>query len=723
MNHNFKMSYSKERPNLAAALRTGIGALASSYSGIVTDSAANALKQMKNNMGIARSTSRANEARLQRRSRKMAKDFQGAMEKSVRRKLNSMSGPDDNRKRGLKVAQFIPGKGLEVEGAQQHKDSAIYCSLGEKSHTLLDPLAETFKTMSGKQVSIDFAFKLVNDPNLRDLKKNSRITALNCFRHVNPDSFNYQKTGQYVEPVNDDQKSANFNWHKTLGPDAAYVRRGTDGLSAAGLSAGVWRTASNDSKSVGGFAQHWDPTTEAWVAHGDNEAGLANSLVSPYRTPSDFEVMFSRLNRQVLENYGFALNNFKFQTSSGIDAAGSLQTEQINVWSNPSEGLMNFGETANSTEDHLKASFPAQINTQKITNQAKETSTVIKYFNEYLEYHSQFGSGKLAYQFSNDGTNPVCIDICVVGIKKGQNVSVENLEELCTYNYGINKYANQHYMNVNGYQGKVDSGQGFIDWDFANKEWHTDAKLPFMPDECFKNPQSYIDAVPVTSAYEKLIYNQLEQGKKNPFKVVKRDQFIISSGATRSWSTTLPSIKYRPQVYEDVVYPQDTAALAQIPKVQADEYTYVFCIGAHGLSTPVEELYPSQTTNPDGSIRTRDIPDTDPVETEGVEVLKKAIIDHEPTSCSVSVVGTYTETVKPAYPKNVSDRSFINGRLMLPYFQATSPPGSRIAPPATEEDEYPTRLSSVDISTQGQIVRTTDTGVTGVGAINSAVGA
>lgn len=671
---------------------------------------------------------------LAKKSRKMANEFQEDMEKHVKRKLDSMSGPDDNRKRGLKVAQFIPGKGLEVQGAQQHKDSSIYCSLGEKSHKLVDSLQETFKTMSGKQVSIDFAFKLINQPSLRDKVKNSRITALNCFRHLNPDSFNFQKTGQYITPVNDGQKSANLNWHKTLGPDAAFIRRGTDGLATEGSLAGVWRTADNKTKSVGGFSKHWDSSTESWVVEGNNEAGLANSLISPYRSPYDFEVMYSRINRQVLENYGFALNNFKFQSSSGVDAAGSLQTESINVWSNPSEGLMNFGETANSNEDHLKASFPAQVNNQKIVNQAEDPDQA-KFFNEFLEYHSQFGSGKLSYQFSNDGTNPVCIDICVVGVKKGQNVPVGLLDDICAYNYGINKYANQHYLNVNGYQGNVSSGHAFIDWDLSSKEWHTDAKLPFMPNECFKNPQSFIDAVgyvPGSTNAAKIaqdVQHALEQGKKNPFKVVKRDQFIVSSGATRAWNTTFPSIKYRPQVYEDIDYPflpGTTGGLVEDDKLitTADEYTYILCIGAHGLSTPVEELYPSQTTNPDGTVRTRDKAGTDPVEQEGVEVLKRAIIDHEPTSCSVSVVGTYTETVKPAFPKDVSDRSFCNGRLKLPYFAGTfGQSGDRIAPPATQEDEYPTRLTSVDIATQGQIVRTTDTGITGVGAINTEIGA
>ena len=154
------------------------------------------LKRSKSSSGRAYATSRGNEERLRRRSNKMAKDFQGAMEKSVKRKLNGMSGSQNNRKLGLKVAQFIPGKGLEVAGAQVENDPTIYCSLGLKGEKHVDPLEETFARIKGRQVSMDFAFKLINDTSqLLDHDKDTRVTTMNCFRHVNPDSFNYRSTG------------------------------------------------------------------------------------------------------------------------------------------------------------------------------------------------------------------------------------------------------------------------------------------------------------------------------------------------------------------------------------------------------------------------------------------------------------------------------------------------------------------------------------------------
>ncbi len=60
------------------------------------------LKRQKNNSGRAYATSRLDEERLRRRSRKMAKDFQDAMQKNVKRKLDSMSGNQNNRKVGLR---------------------------------------------------------------------------------------------------------------------------------------------------------------------------------------------------------------------------------------------------------------------------------------------------------------------------------------------------------------------------------------------------------------------------------------------------------------------------------------------------------------------------------------------------------------------------------------------------------------------------------------------
>ena len=665
---------------------------------------------------------------LAKKSRKMASEFQESMQKHVKKKLDSMSGPDDNRKRGLKVAQFIPGKGLEVPGTQLQQDPSIYCSLGLKGTKLVDALDKTFDTISGKQVSIDFAFKLICDPNLGDKEKKSRITVGNCFRHVNPDSFNYRKTGTFQTPDSDAEVDANIAWHSTLGPDASYIRRGPNGLHTTGQLAGTWRGTT----TTGGMSQVYVPSGGGYVWDADEgEAKKANSLVSPYRYPNDMEMMYSRLNRQVLENYGFSLNRFRFVDSRGY---GSSQTNidsftgsnYIDCYPVPSSALMNFPKTFTAAESDLKNSFPAQINNlikpftgDHIPSQQDTSST-------RYEYHSQLGSGKLNYQFSNDGTNPVCIDLCVVGVKKGENVSIDLLNNFCTYNYQVNRFANNQRMNLNGYSTEFDpiinQQSERVDFDRGSGEWHSDAKLPFVPDECFKNPQSYVDAVnfqpgtPNPALAAKEVADALMQGKKNPFKIIKRDQFIVSSGATRAWNTTLPSIKYRPQIYEDIEYPLDPAGTndwLESNKVisTADEYTFVLLVGASGISKPIEELYPEQTTDENGNVRNVSA------------VLSKTITDHEPSTCNVSVVGTYTELVKPAYPEDVSDKTFINGRLTLPYFTAAGS-DNKIQPidPSVIE-AYPDRLAAVDISTQAQTVRVSNSGVSGVGAINTTLGA
>ena len=797
---------SKERPGFSGAMRTAMGALASSYSGVPTiaaDAASSALKKMKNSAGRSFATSRADEERLKRRSRKLQNDLQKNMESSVKRKLNSMSGSQNNRKLGLKVAQFIPGKGLEVAGAQVENDPSIFCSLGLKGDKHVDPLDETFARIKGRQVSMDFAFKLVNPcDNLLNHDKDTRVTALNCFRHVNPDSFNYSKTGWWKDissptgflfnlqvtdgglysspklstvrvtadvtggggsgailgipqlvPNGTDPNSgdpawsvasvsfisvgsgftsvptvtfyngsntvqlseatgtvevdfgdytkaqSNYNWHSTLGPDGSLIRVGDGGASQGeSTRAGTWRGQRNQ------------------VGYGTLDSSpdaASNSLISPYRYPRDMEIMYSRVNRQLMENYGWMLNPFKFLNPSYNATTNTFSAapdpSSLRVWSNPKPELLDFLDTT-ATSDSKKNSYPAQVNIQTaavVEGQATANASA------GFEWHSQFGPGKLNYQFSNDGTNPVCIDICVVGIKKDSPIPVELMQSICDYNYAIHKFANKGSTNLNGFQSGDASTGHALDLTLGSKEWHKNAKLPFMPDACFKNPQSYIDAIgdiASTPEYQE-IADYLNQGKNNPFKVVKRDQFIVSSGSSRAWNTTLPSINYRADLYDDVDYPYVAPDGLESPQklvTTADEYTFVLCVGASGLPKPVEEVYSaSKPVSLDGN--------NNPV--DGV-VDMKTIIDRQPSTCNVSVVGTYKETIYPTFPKDRTSVNFINGRLTEPYFE--TPPGYLVPSPNTP---LAPRVNTVDISQLGQVVHTTPTGVIGVGAINTDVGA
>jgi len=287
------------------------------------------------------------------------------------------------------------------------------------------------------------------------------------------------------------------------------------------------------------------------------------------------------------------------------------------------------------------------------------------------------------------------------------------MEKFCNYNYAIHKFANIGDTNVNGFQCTNQATSADISLDFGSKDWHANAKLPFMPDVCFKNPQSFINAAGTltggNSAPAIDVWTQILQGRKNPFKVVKRDQFIVSSGSSRAWNTTLPSFKYRPDLYEDVEYPNaapfDEDSVNKITTT-SDEYTFVLCIGASGMPRPVEEVYTkSKPCNIDGEI-------------SNANVDVKTIIDRQPSTCNVSVVGTYKETIYPTYPKDCSSVNFINGRLTEPYFLEA--PG--ILLPSDHTPLAP-RVNTVDIAQLGQVVHTTDTGVIGVGALNTEVGA
>ena len=392
---------------------------------------------------------------------------------------------------------------------------------------------ETFKRVKGRQVSMDFAFKLINNRDgLLSHDKKTRVTVMNCFRHVNPDSFNKDVTGWHITAATSALQQSNQNWNKTLGPDASLIRRATGGKDTGheGSECGTWR-------GVNGENAHAHAGSYANTTHGDN----ANTLMSPFRYPLDMEVMYSRVNRQLLENYGWMLNPFKFYSSQYNSPPSSYSHPNLQTlrgWSNPGDDVLDFTKSVSSDfQSDRKSSFPCQINT------SQETSSV---GGDGFQWHSQFGPGKLNYQFQNDGTNPVCIDICVVGIKKDQPVPVDLMQHICKYNYAVHKFANRGATNLNGFQSSGSSGTSpVIDESFGENEWHDNAKMPFMPDVCFKNPQSYLDAIgPLqtnTHSIPSMVnetYDQLLQGRKNPFKVVKRDQFIVSSGSSRAWNTT-----------------------------------------------------------------------------------------------------------------------------------------------------------------------------------------
>jgi hypothetical protein len=367
LNHKFKMG-----PPIAAFPMIPSGKTIAIDAAV---KAASDMKRQKNNSGIPYATSAGNEERLRLRSRKMAKDFQEAMEKNVKRKINSMSGSQNNRKLGLKVAQFIPGKGLEVSGAQIENDPTINCSLGLKGDKLVDPLDETFATIKGRKVSMDFAFKLVNPNNdLLKQEKDTRITTLNCFRHVNPDSFNYYKTGWSADVsdgtgVDTDLATSNYNWHTTLGPDATPIRRATGGLTALHSQAGTWRGLDNGVSypepvsHVGGLSEVLSGSTGV---PDSGDADKANSLMSPYRYPFDMEIMYSRMNRQLLENYGWMLNPYKFSTfqhnstRTDLSTTPPISTASLQVYANPGSAFLKFN-TLNTTavETAKAASFPA----------------------------------------------------------------------------------------------------------------------------------------------------------------------------------------------------------------------------------------------------------------------------------------------------------------------------------------------------------------------------
>jgi hypothetical protein len=225
---------------------------------------------------------------------------------------------------------------------------------GEKT---VDCFEKLFDAVKGRQISQDFAFKLICEPDLSGRIKNSRAVTFNCFRHVNPDSYNYLRTGWWSTADNDDKKASNRAWNSTLGPDASHVRRSVAGLTGTS-DAGTWRGNDNapDYDTVGGMALVWVPD----AGHPDGgsympsegEADNSNSLISPFRFPYHKEIMYSRINRQVLENYGFSLNPLRLSGdvnwADGVTASLPHQnfiptSFPLGAYSSPSSWLMNRG--------------------------------------------------------------------------------------------------------------------------------------------------------------------------------------------------------------------------------------------------------------------------------------------------------------------------------------------------------------------------------------------
>jgi hypothetical protein len=518
-------------------------------------------------------------------------------------------------------AMFNPGRGAELGLVNKLIDQPLSFKTGEPAGPSRpqDAFSSQMQLYKGVRLAQAFAWKgivPVNAPTTGLLTNRGYVH--NVFRHYNYCAFG---TG------GGDYQFYGFDsgqWNNTLGPDATLVRT--------------------------------FPRVSAAQATALTTAGLNATLASPYRTPAVGAVMYSRLTQQFLENVGWACHPFKY-VQSEMNSGSTLDVTQPIVYKN-------------CGTDHWRypKSMPAQQPAYPGTNISGKIHGSPYY------YKSQFGKGKVAYDFSNDGTCPIVVDVVINKIKQGQTWNSQPLNTL-EGNIGLldSVYKNGYYRMATSNRNFTDtsglSGQPVLDSDCL-----TNARCEFMPKGALKYSSNLSTSTPGNAPYEQ------------PFKQVARDQFIISAGATRAWRFELPALDYDPRRYGNRSTATDGSLTDIVLEDICCDFTYVVSIAYSSVSTPLFEI------------------------PTGVSA-KSAIIDRRPGDCNLSVTGSYEEYAYPVYlSKETLTNSYINSALDVPAY-ATAPPAGTI--------------TNNEIANLNQVTRgsTPGSALISVGAINTLPGA
>jgi len=452
-------------------------------------------------------------------------------------------------------SQFIPGRGAELSYNTQNILRPIKFKSGESAGPkMVNAWERQLAQYKPQTVQHAFAFKMILLPpstlQAGDSLPLSRYFVHNNFRHVFP------------EVSNTTNATANFGtnnggWNNSLGPDKSYVRKSVPNGGS-------------------GYAQF--PTTH----------NMTDALLSPYRYPLSGAWMYSRLTRQNIENLGWNANPIKFaQISPGTSALYTPSLVSLQVYDNAP--LDNAGACLRS--------MPNQIPRDSLS----AGTTGDGYY-----YKSQVGVGHVSYNFSNDGSNPVVIDIVITRLKRNENSSSQT-EMIAQYQQGYLNYAfaNRGQANFNGETPQV-------------VDVTTNARGPFLPAkalECLR-----VDPLTANRADMK-------------FKQVGRDQFIIAGGASRNWSMDFEALNYDARKYT-----QSTTSLL-------DDISYTISIAVSGLPVPFVE---TGTGTP-----------AEPI---------TAVIDKRGGGANVSVTGFYREVIHPVYICKEFPNTYVNGNLDVPMY-------------------------------------------------------
>jgi len=517
-------------------------------------------------------------------------------------------------------AMFNPGRGAELGLVNKLIDTPLAFKTGEPAGPLRpqDPLSSVKQLYRGVRLAQAFAFKgVVPVQATSEANLSNRGYVHNVFRHYNYATFG---TGTGTYQLYGTDKAA---WNNTLGPDSALVR-----------------TA---------------PRVTGTQATDLTNAGLNATLTSPYRSPGNGAIMYSRLTQQFVENVGWACHPYKYVQASmqGTTGTGSTLSTAAPVVYN------------NSGKEHWR--YPKSLPAQQPTYPDGTASS--PYY-----YRSQQGKGKVSYDFSNDGTCPVVIDVVINKVKQGTTWNPQGqgsvlgapllLDNAYKNGYGRIVTANQGFVDANGLSGQA----------ISNADCLTNSRTQFMPKAALKYANNASTSQASTELHDM------------PFKQIARDQFIISAGASRSWRFELPALDYDPRRYGNRTTDTDGNATTCLVEDIVCDFTYIVSIAYSAVSTPVLEV-PTGTT------------------------AKTAIIDRRSGDCNVSVTGQYEEYVYPVYlGKETLTTAYINSALDVPVY--TTAPAAGI-------------VSHNEIANLNQVTRgsTPGSALISVGAINSLPGA
>lgn len=501
------------------------------------------------------------------------------------------------RPSAMKAAMYIPGKGAEVDLIHNSYLQPIVHKIPWKHHKLrYDGVTSGLENPKGNRVSMDFALKMIlecqskgmtggADPNFPNNLVATRWHCAHIFRHTN--------ANRAASAIGMPSAGNTTNWHGTLGPDSSYVRL----------------TPAQGGSMVGTIP-----------------LGMTNTLNTPYRMPSIATPMYSRLNLQALENFGWNLNPLKL---TGTMAAGTPFTVgEISGYGNVS-AFSNAFHADSSTV--VSTSTPSQQMIPFVDPAGYGGPSASKWI-------TQHGPGGIRYSFSNDGTNAVTMECVIVGFKQNASntMSTDGAGDQMLDPYGtfmtmaMAAQIRRQSLKV-GVRTMDGDEHDQVPVSGGGPAIFSNAETEFIPNNIWTHFGKSTAAVPPTPSL---------QSSANPFKFISRDQFVLGGGQTRLWKTTFPTDVY------------DASADSPQKNQNINAHSYMIIWGMCSAPLPCVESPATGTT--------------------------QIMLSREPQNCNVSVVGTYHETPTPVFAK--IDSCPINMRGSLS--QVTVLPGAAVAFPA-----------------------------------------